>query len=117
MQFSNYPDDVETALLLMQTYLDKADFVTLAKRADEMLEMFPLQPQFYYYSGLAHNQLKDFKKAKDTLEAGMDYLVGDVDLEINLNIQLGEAYAGLGDSKKKEVYFSKADQLIKKKKK
>ena len=35
-------------------------------------------------------------------------------LEINFNIQLGEAYNGLGDQKKKELYFKKADQLLKK---
>jgi hypothetical protein len=27
---------------------------------------------------------------------------------------LGEAYNGLGDQKKKELYFKKADQLLKK---
>jgi len=82
-----------------------------------MIELFPLQPQFYYYSGLAHNQLKEFKKAKDTLEAGLDYIVSDADLEINMNIQLGEAHAGLGDQKKKEMYFVKAEKLIQQKKK
>ena len=44
---------------------------------------------------------------------GMDYLVDDVALEINFNIQLGEAFAGLGDVKKKESYFMKADKLLK----
>jgi hypothetical protein len=44
-------------------------------------------------------------------------VVGDVALEINFNIQLGEAYSGLGDVKKKESYFTKADALIKSQKK
>ncbi|MNF47808.1 hypothetical protein D3C84_290210 [compost metagenome] len=48
------------------------------------------------------------------LEMGLDYLVEDTYLEINFNIQLGEAYNGLGDFKKKELYFSKANQLLKK---
>lgn len=116
IQLKNHPEDVETALLLLQAYAETADFTTLAKRADDLIELYPLQPQLYYYSGLAHNQLKEFGKAKDTIEAGMDYVVGDVDLEINLNIQLGEACGGLGDNKKKEAYFTKADQLIKQKK-
>ena len=81
-----------------------------------MIESFPSQPQFYYYSGLANNQLKQFKKAKDMLEMGLDYLVDDKAMEINFNIQLGEAYNGLGDVKKKEMYFSKANQLLKDKK-
>jgi tetratricopeptide (TPR) repeat protein len=117
IQVDNHPDDVESAMLLLQAYTEKADFTSLAKRADAMIELFPLQPQFYYYSGLAHNQLKEFKKAKDTIEAGIDYLVSDADLEINMNIQLGEAYSGLGDQKKKEQYFIKADKLIQQQKK
>ena len=81
-----------------------------------MVETFPTQPEFYYYAGLAYNQLKEFKKAKDLLEMGMDYVVENKELEINFNIQLGEAYNGLGDFKKKELFFSKANQLLKEKK-
>ena len=62
------------------------------------------------------NQLKNHKKAKEFLEAGLDYLVNNRDLEINFNIQLGEAFNGLGDTKKKELYFAKAEQLLKQKK-
>jgi hypothetical protein len=47
------------------------------------------------------------------LEMGLDYLVDNKALEINFNIQLGEAYHGLGDEKKKDFYFTKANQLLK----
>jgi hypothetical protein len=30
----------------------------------DMVDVFPSQPQFYYYSGLAYNQLAQFKKQK-----------------------------------------------------
>ena len=109
--------DVETMLLLFQVYVQKQQFDVLSKKANAALELYPLQPQLYYFGGLAENQLKNFKKAKDLLELGLDYLVDDAALEINFNIQLGEAYNGLGDMKKKESYFLKADQLIKKNKK
>jgi hypothetical protein len=33
---------------------------------------------------------------------GMDYVVEDIPLEANFNIQLGESYNGLGDDKKKK---------------
>jgi tetratricopeptide (TPR) repeat protein len=117
MQSKSHPDDVETIMLLLQAYAERGDFQSLAKKSDAMIELFPLQPQFYYYSGLAYNQQKNFKKAKDILEAGIDYLVSDIQLEINFNIQLGEAYNGLGDTKKKETYFTKADSLLKQQKK
>jgi hypothetical protein len=60
--------------------------------------------------------LNNFKKAKDVLEAGIDFIINDSDLEINFNLQLGEASNGLGDMKKKDSYFSKANELINKQK-
>ena len=107
---------IETNFLLLQAYTEMKQFEMVAKKALLMLETFPTQPQFYYYAGLANNQLQEFKKAKDILEMGMDYVVENKELEINFNIQLGEAYNGLGDFKKKELFFSKANQLLKEKK-
>ena len=105
--------DVETNLLLLQAYAETQQFELVVKKANELLEFFPAQPQFYFYAGLGYNQLKQFKKGKDVLEMGMDYVVDDKTLEANFNIQLGESYNGLGDVKKKEFYFSKANQLLK----
>ncbi|NGY36650.1 tetratricopeptide repeat protein [Flavobacterium sp. XN-5] len=105
--------DIETNLLLLQAYTESKDFTKAAKKAIDMVDLFPAQSQFYYYAGLAYNQLSQFKKAKEMLEMGLDYLVEDKALEINFNIQLGEAYHGLGDQKKKDFYFSKANQLLK----
>jgi tetratricopeptide (TPR) repeat protein len=78
-----------------------------------LVESFP--SSVYYYAGLANNQLKQYKKAKDFLEMGMDYVVENRELEINFNIQLGETYNGLGDFKKKDLFFTKANQLKEKK--
>ena len=109
-------NDVETNLLLLQSYVELKQFELVAKKATDLVETFPTQPQFYYYSGMANNQLQQFKKAKEMLEMGLDYLVDNKQLEINFNIQLGEAFNGLGDFKKKEQFFSKANQLLNNKK-
>jgi tetratricopeptide (TPR) repeat protein len=111
---NNSSEDVETNLLLLESYVEIKKFDLVIKKATELVETFPTQPQFYYYSGMANNQLQQFKKAKEMLEMGLDYVVDNVSLEANFNIQLGEAYNGLGDFKKKEQYFSKANQLLKK---
>ncbi|MEO8254268.1 MAG: tetratricopeptide repeat protein [Flavobacterium sp.] len=108
--------DVEINLLFLEACVQLNEFDKVAKIASEMVELYPAQPQFYYYAGLAYNQLQQFKKAKDMLEMGMDYVVEDRTLEINYNIQLGEAFKGLGDTNKKILYFSKADELLKKQK-
>ncbi|MFC5682080.1 tetratricopeptide repeat protein [Flavobacterium sp. MAHUQ-51] len=108
--------DIESSLLLLEVYTQLENYDKMAKVAGDMVELYPVQPQFYYYAGLANNQLKQYKKAKEMLETGMDYVVEDITLEINYNIQLGEAYNGLGDNYKKAVYFSKAEALLKKQK-
>jgi tetratricopeptide (TPR) repeat protein len=109
-------EDLETSFLLLESYVQKTQFEAVIKKTNSMIELYPLQPQFYYYAGLANNQLKKHKKAKEILEAGIDYVVDNRQLEINFNIQLGEACNGLGDIKMKETYFSKADALLKSKK-
>lgn len=109
-------DTLETNLLLFQSYVEQKNFSSLAPKAESLIETYPSQAQFYFYAGLAYNQLQQFKKAKDYLEMGMDYVVENKELEINFNLQLGEAFNGLGDFKKKDLFFSKANQLLKQKK-
>ncbi|MCC9017824.1 tetratricopeptide repeat protein [Flavobacterium lipolyticum] len=113
---ANSETDRETNLLLLEAYAQMKQFEPMTKRAMSMIEVYPSQPQFYYYAGLGNNQLKQFKNAKTVLEIGLDYVVEDKTLEANFNIQLGEAYNGLGDAKKKEEYFLRANELLKKKK-
>lgn len=113
---NNSVEDIEIDLLLLDVYVESKEFGLMEKKASLLIESFPTQPQFYYFAGLANNQLLQFKKAKEFLEMGLDYLMDNLLLEINYNIQLGEAYNGLGNVQKKEFYFSKANQLIKDKK-
>ncbi len=113
---ANSDTDLETNMLLLEAYSQTKQFEPMTKRAMMLIEVYPSQAQFYYFAGLGSNQQKQFKNAKTVLEMGLDYVVDDVKLESNFNIQLGEAYNGLGDAKKKEEYFLKANELLKKKK-
>jgi tetratricopeptide (TPR) repeat protein len=110
------PEDLENILLLMNGYVHTNQFSILLKKSESYLELYPLQPDFYYYAGLANNQLKNYKKAKEQLEIGLDYLIENKSLEANFYYQLSETYNGLGDVKKKESYFIKAEKLLKEKK-
>lgn len=113
---TNSDTDRETNLLLLEAYSKAKQFAPMTKRAMTMIEVYPSQPQFYYYAGLGSNQLQQFKNAKTVLEMGLDYVVEDKKLEADFNMQLSEAYNGLGDAKKKEEYFLKANELVKQKK-
>ena len=116
-QLALTPDDMESLSLLCERYTETGQFDVLALRAAEATERFPLQPQWYYFVGLAYNQLKKSAEAIQFLESGLEYVVEDKALEINYYIQLGEAYAALGNETKKEYYFNKAEALVQQAKK
>lgn len=107
--------DVETNLFLMLAYTETNQFEKMEKQSEEMIATFPSQPEFYFYNGLANNQLKQFKKAATILEMGMDYVVDNVSAEINFNKQLAESYDGLGNEKKKQEHLNKTNLLLQKK--
>jgi tetratricopeptide (TPR) repeat protein len=117
MHQKSHGEDMEGIVLLLQAYTESLLFDKVLQFSSEQLELFPTQPQLYYYNGLALNQQRQFKKAKEILESGLDFIVDDSVLEINFNLQLGEASAGLGDHKNKNAYFEKANQLLEKTKK
>lgn len=116
-QITTNPDDIESQKLVLQTYLELQDFKSVVSKAEELIQYFPTQPDLYYFLGLAQNQLGNFKKAKDVLEAGIDFVIEDLPLETNYYIQLSETFNGLGDLKKKEIFAVKAKELINKQKK
>lgn len=107
----NKADDIETAELLLYAYNEGGQYEKLSKKAVYYIDMYPTHARLYYFAGLGANKQKQYNKAKEWLENGIDFLVDDTDLEADINKQLGEAYGGLGDTKKRDTYFSKADKL------
>lgn len=109
----NQADDIEAIILLLQTYTEMDSFDVLLTKSDYYKGYFPLQPELYYYNGLAYNQAQNFRKAKQVLEEGLDYLIDNLSLEINFNIQLAQASEGLDNLKDKDKYLKKVESLMK----
>ncbi len=115
LDIKSHPDDLETQLLALECYLQNKDFLVLSKKAEALSELFPLQPQPYLFAGTAYNQQKNYKKAKEILEIGMDYVIDNPILESNFNLQLAESFGGLGDLKNKELSLAKSKASLLKK--
>ena len=107
------PEDVEAMELYLEILIQKQDFQLVSKKAEEYLESFPTQSGFYFYAGLGYNKLKEFKKAKTTLENGLDFVVENQPLEVNFYKQLIISCENLNDMTKKELYTNKLKQLQK----
>mgnify|MGYP006161582899 FL=1 len=116
------PEDIEAMELYLEVLVQKQDFKLLSKKAEEFLESFPTQVGFYFYAGYGYNQLKEYKKAKDILENGLDFVVefspketGVYNNRLNVNFykQLIISCENLNDNAKKQVYTNKLKQLQK----
>jgi tetratricopeptide (TPR) repeat protein len=103
--------DLETNVFLLASYEETSKYEVLVTKASELIDTFPNQPEYYFFAGKASNQLKNYKKATDFLESGMDYVIDNVDLEIDFLNQLAEASKGLGNTQKSEQYLAKAQNL------
>jgi tetratricopeptide (TPR) repeat protein len=110
-------DDIEAVELLLYTYTEAAQYDKLLKKSVEYIDMYPTHARLYYFAGLASNQTKQYAKAKDYLEAGLDFVVEDPELELKITKQLADTYAGLGDTKKKDQMLQRQSKLEKSKSK
>ncbi len=80
------------------------DAIRLAKIG---LSDFPSQPKLYLYNAKALNALKEYKKAIEMLEIGLDYIIDDAPLEKEFYQAFVVAYKQIGNSKKEKYYLKK----------
>ncbi len=106
-------DDIEAIELLLYSYQESNQNELLLKKASGYIDLYPTHARLYYFAGLASNKLGAFKKAKDWLETGIDFVVEDTELEAGFNTQLAKAYEGLGDNKTRDVYKQRTEGLLK----
>lgn len=103
--------DVECIDYYLEVLFQKQDFELLAKKAEDFLELYPTQASYYFYAGSGYNQLKSFKKAKDILENGLDFVVDNKTLEANFYKQLIMSCENLKDATKVQLYANKLKQI------
>ena len=93
--------------------LGEVPIETAIIKANSFIELFPTQPNFYFYAGYANNRTNQYKKAKELLENGLDFVVENKSMEKDFYTQLIISCENLNDKVKKEVYTNKLKQLQK----
>ncbi|MBU3026651.1 tetratricopeptide repeat protein [Zobellia galactanivorans] len=91
----------------IQGMLQTKNYLALDRVAAEALESYPSQPYFYYAQGLALNRKGRAREAIETLETGLDYLVGDISLANKFYQELSDAYNSINNSVKANMYLRK----------
>lgn len=104
-------EDSESIAFYLEVLQQKLDFQRLVTTASDLLELYPTQASYYFYAGFGYNQLQNFKKAKEYLENGLDFVVENKSLEAKLYQQLIITCDNLKDATKKQLYSTKLKQL------
>lgn len=79
--------------------------------AEQALELFPSQPQFYYYAGMSAVHNKSFSEALEHLELGKDNVVRDNALKAQFELAFAEAYFAQNNIPKARKHMESADYL------
>lgn len=90
--------------------LDLGRYDSVAKEADQALELFPNQPFIYYCSGAANLSLKSYDEAVFALEQGKKLAAANQELTGVFNSHLGDAYNGLRNYPKSDAAYEAALQ-------
>ncbi len=98
---------------LLEKELQLKKYTELVIDSSEGLSLFPAQPYVYYINGKALNLTQKFKKAIESLETGLDFIVENNTLEANFYEQLSIAYLGIKNTPKATKYKQKALALRK----
>lgn len=90
---------------------ENAEWDSLAIDSERSIVYFPAEPMAYFLSGVAANNLGEYKKAEQRLLSSLDFLVGNASLESEINSQLGISYFGLKKIESGKIKFEKSLKL------
>jgi len=107
MDKSNY--GVWEQLMFIQNELSKTD--ELIKTSAEVIELFPMQPLPYLFSGFSNSQKKEYETALRSLETGSKLVVGNDLLLAQFYSSMGDTYNQLQEHEKSDQSYEKAIKI------
>ncbi|HYG39208.1 MAG TPA: tetratricopeptide repeat protein [Cytophagales bacterium] len=73
--------------------------------SDKALELFPNQPEFWYFSGVGYFMKKNYKRSTEILEQAKALSLTNQGLTNQINTILGDAYNNLKEYKKSDAAY------------
>ncbi|QXP73102.1 hypothetical protein H0I31_05235 [Tenacibaculum sp. AHE15PA] len=102
-----------SSLQLLLNDLTASNHVDLLKYSEQGLTLFPAQPFVYLMNGKALNNTKKYKKALQSLQNGIDFVIDNNEIEAKFYTEMARAYQKLNNPKKADLFKSKAKQILK----
>lgn len=93
-------------LLFVESELN--DYTSMEKHSAEALELFPNQATPYFFNGISNIQLKNYAKAIESLNEGIEFVYNNNQLLIQFYANLGDAYNALKEYQKSDKAFDDA---------
>lgn len=93
-------------ILLIDSRLN--DFDAMLSESEKALELFPSQPQFYLFNGIALSQKQQYLDAVDVLMSGKNLIIDDDQMLGQVLASLGDAYHELGEHSKSDEAYEKS---------
>ena len=91
----------------IERILEAENWMELEEVSGEALEMYPLQPYFYYANGISFLKQGQADRAVKIMEEGEGMLLGDSEVSQQLYRALAEAHTALGNSGQATKYLNK----------
>ena len=102
------PNNLNLWLTVINKEAKAGEFENLKKTGKDAQLLFPLQPEFYLYEGIALAKLGEADKAISSLETGKSFVLNNDLLKAKFNSQLGNTYHSVGNFQKSDNVFQKA---------
>ncbi len=81
------------------------NYQSLEVKSSEAMELFPNQASVFYFNGLANIQLKNYTKAVQSLNDGVEFVYNNNQLLLEFYSNLGDAYNALKEYEKSDKAY------------
>ena len=101
------------SLKLLLNELAPNNHADLLKYSEHGLTLFPAQPFVYLMNGKALNNSKQYKKALQSLQNGIDFVIDNNEIEAKFYLEMAKSYKKLNNTKKAKSFTNKASKILK----
>jgi tetratricopeptide (TPR) repeat protein len=93
---------------LLITESELGEYKLLEENSSSAIELFPNQPLPYFFNGLANSTLKNYTKAIESLNEGLEFVYENNALMLSFYSTLGDCYNANKDFEKSDKAFDNA---------